>query len=100
MSGIFDKLKDAGKDALSTFVVMDEGAAEHPAAQAPAAVPGATATPSKAAPAAATVAVPTVAAAPDPEFVQQLRAAVDASRKPQLTQFRALFGALSAVADE
>ncbi|HEX8905628.1 MAG TPA: hypothetical protein VF771_12330, partial [Longimicrobiaceae bacterium] len=46
------------------------------------------------------VTVPAVAAAPDPEFVQQLRAAVDGSKKQALPQFRALFGALGAVQDE
>jgi chromosome segregation ATPase len=46
------------------------------------------------------VAVPAVAAAPDPEFVQQLRAAVDGSKKVALPQFRTLFAALGAVQDE
>jgi chromosome segregation ATPase len=41
-----------------------------------------------------------VAAAPDPEFVQQLQAAVGASGKQAYTQFKALFAALSAVGDE
>jgi chromosome segregation ATPase len=46
------------------------------------------------------VAVPAVAGAPDPEFVQQLKASTDASKKTAYTQFKALFTALSAVADE
>jgi chromosome segregation ATPase len=40
------------------------------------------------------------AAAPDPEFVAQLHSAVDASKNTAYTQFRTLFGALAAVADE
>ncbi len=105
MSGIFDKLKDVGKDALGTFVVMDEDGNEHPADQtlaAPAAAAPRTASAAPAGPAAApqNVAVPAMAAAPDPEFVQQLHAAVDASGKQAYAQFRALFAALSAVGDE
>ncbi|HEX8245040.1 MAG TPA: hypothetical protein VF541_16135 [Longimicrobium sp.] len=109
MSSIFDKIKDVGKDALGTFVVLDEDGNEQPAPQGgdhtlPAGPRGAPAAPAGAAtgPAAAlgAVPVPGVAAAPDPEFVQQLRAAVDGSKKQALPQFRALFGALSAVADE
>lgn len=103
MSGIIDKLKDVGKDALGTFVVLEDedgapAGGDHtvpaPAAPAP---PGA---PARAAAAAPAIAVPAVAAAADPEFVQQLQAAVDGSRRPELAQFRALFAALSAVPDE
>jgi hypothetical protein len=104
MSSIFEKIKDAGKDALGTFVVLDEDGNEQPAHPGDQTLPAGTA-PAAAAGAAApgapdTVAVPAVAAAPDPEFVQQLRAAVDGSKKQALTQFRALFGALGAVQDE
>lgn len=103
MSGIFDKLKDVGKDALGTFVVLDEDGNEQPSGasdrtqpQPQAAVPGAAAGPA----APQGVSVPAVAAAPDPEFVQQLQASVDASKKAAYTQFKALFAALGAVADE
>jgi DNA repair exonuclease SbcCD ATPase subunit len=40
------------------------------------------------------------AATADPEFVQQLHGAVQGSGKPAYTQFRTLFGALGAVADD
>ncbi|HEU4451775.1 MAG TPA: hypothetical protein VFR81_01910 [Longimicrobium sp.] len=103
MSGFLDKLKDVGKDALGTFVEFDEGAegeaAPRPAGAAPAG-PGA---PASAAPSAhATVPAPPMAGAvaPDPEFVAQLHSAVDASKNAAYGQFRTLFGALSAVADE
>ncbi|HEU4559172.1 MAG TPA: hypothetical protein VFS20_15025, partial [Longimicrobium sp.] len=46
------------------------------------------------------VAVPAVAGAADPEFVEQLKASADASKKTAYTQFKALFAALSAVPDE
>lgn len=109
MSGIFDKLKDVGKDALGTFVVLDEDGNEQPAnpadrtqPQPQAAVPGAAAgfSAPQAAAAPQGVAVPAMAAAPDPEFVQQLQASVDASKKTAYAQFKALFAALGAVADE
>ncbi|HEX8831225.1 MAG TPA: hypothetical protein VF705_08680 [Longimicrobium sp.] len=110
MSGIFDKLKDVGKDALGTFVVLDEDGNEQPAnpadrtqpqpqAAARGAAAGYAAPPAGAAPQ-APVAVPAMAVAPDPEFVQQLQASVDGSKKAAYTQFKALFAALSAVADE
>ena len=98
MSGFLDKLKDVGKDALGTFVVLEEDGQETPAAQRPAAAQapsGAAAAPAHSAPAG-----PAAGAAPDPEFVQQLQAAVAASKKGAYGQFRALFGALSAVGDE
>ncbi|HEX8672307.1 MAG TPA: hypothetical protein VF710_10470 [Longimicrobium sp.] len=101
MSGFFDKIKDASKDALGTFVEFEEeersadatvGFPPRPAAPAPAPV-------QYAAPAApATTAAP-AQAAPDPEFVKQLQAAVGASGKPAYAQFRALFDALSVVPD-
>jgi phage-related tail fiber protein len=105
MSGLIDKLKDVSKDALGTFVVLDdddEAAGEktapappRPSAAAPAPVPGAAPVPS-AAPVPGGAAP---AAAPDPEFVQQLKAAVDACPAKALPQFRALFDALAAVGD-
>jgi chromosome segregation ATPase len=102
MSGIFDKLKDVGKDALGTFVVLDEDGNEQPAGDQTQPQPqrGASAAAGGAAAAPQGVAVPSVAAAPDPEFVAQLRSAVDASQKQAYAQFKALFSALSAVADE
>jgi hypothetical protein len=110
MSGIFDKLKDVGKDALGTFVVMDDDGNEQPSdtadrtqPQPQAAAPGAAAgfsAPQAAAAPQTAVPVPAMAAAPDPEFVQQLQASVDGSKKAAYTQFKALFAALSAVADE
>jgi hypothetical protein len=107
MSGIFDRLKDVGKDALGTFVVMDDDGNEQPADQTLAA-PGAAAAPRAAAPGSAApapaapqgVAAPAMAAEPDPEFVQQLHASVDGSTKKAYPQFKALFAALSAVGDE
>lgn len=96
MSGIFDKLKDVGKDALGTFVVLDEDGNEQPSGgqtqPQPQGASGAASSPG--------VSIPTVVGAPDPEFVAQLRASVDASQKTAYTQFKALFAALSAVADE
>ena len=81
MSGIFDKLKDVGRDALGTFVVLDEDGNEVPAdqtqAQPAAHAPGGVAPTAGAAP--QSVAVPAVAAAADPEFVSQLKASTDAS---------------------
>ena len=102
MSSIFDKLKDVGKDALGTFVVLDEDGNEQPAtADTPGARPASADVTLPAGPSTqGAVAVPAVAAAPDPEFVQQLRAAVDGSKKSALPQFRALFAALGAVQDE
>lgn len=107
MSGLIDKLKDAGKDALGTFVVLDEEEdGSPPADKTLAAPPRAAASPSAAAPSAGAPsagAAPAAAPAPpaevDPEFVSQLKAAVDASTKKALPQFRALYDALSAVAD-
>jgi len=92
MAGIIEKLKDVSKDALGTFVVLDEdeeqGDSTAPAPPRPAAA---------AAPVAAGAAAP--AAEVDPEFVHQLKAAVDACPSKALPQFRALFDALSAVGD-
>jgi len=102
MKDIFDKIKDAGRDALGTFVEFDPEAPEAasaPAARAPSR-PQADVTlaaaplPAPAAPVAAG------SAAPDPEFVQQLQAAVASSSKAAYGQFRTLFGALSAVGDD
>jgi hypothetical protein len=99
MSGFFDKIKDASKDALGTFVEFEEeersdatvGFPPRPAAPAPHAAPAAYAHP-------AAPATP-AQAAPDPEFVKQLQAAVGASGKPAYAQFRALFDALAVVPD-
>jgi len=100
MSGLIDKLKDAGKDALGTFVVLDEDE-EQQQGDRTLAQPGAPAakTAAAAAPAAAAPPAPAAAAAPDPEFVQQLKTAVDGSQKKALPQFRALYDAMAAVAD-
>ena len=103
MSGLIDKLKDVSKDALGTFVVLDDDEEEAAAGDKTAAAPP---RPSAGpAPAATATAVPAaagatgVAAAPDPEFVQQLKAAVDACPAKALPQFRALYDALAAVGD-
>jgi|GEM_PF-2251010 len=105
MSGLIDKLKDVSKDALGTFVVLDDddeaAAADDktaPAPPRPSAVPAAAAAASPA-PSAAPAPGAAAAAAPDPEFVQQLKAAVDACPAKALPQFRALFDALAAVGD-
>ncbi|MFL5384195.1 MAG: hypothetical protein ACJ8GN_16870 [Longimicrobiaceae bacterium] len=98
MAGIIDKLKDVSKDALGTFVVLDEeeegGDQTAPAPPRPAA---ATAAPSAAGAAPAPAGIP--AGEVDPEFVAQLKAAVDACPSKALPQFRALFEALAAVGD-
>jgi phage-related tail fiber protein len=98
MSGIIDKLKDVSKDALGTFVVLDEEdeAATAPAPPRPGAPASGAATTGASAPAAPRA---PGSAAPDPEFVAQLKAAVDACPAKALPQFRALFDALSAVGD-
>ena len=100
MSGFFDKIKDASKDALGTFVEFEEERSDNtvgfPArAPAPHAPHAPAAPPMPAAPAHA----PAAAAAPDPEFVKQLQAAVAASGKAAYAQFRALYEALSVVPD-
>lgn len=96
MKDLFDKLKDVGRDALGTFVELDEDGNEvtPPADDPRRAAPSAPAMPS-AAPSAAAMA----AAGVDPEFVQQLHASVQASKKTAYTQFQALYSALSAIAD-
>jgi phage-related tail fiber protein len=102
MSGLIDKLKDVSKDALGTFVVLDDeeeaeaGDRTAPAPPRPSAGPGQA--PPSPAPIPSSVA-PGAAAAPDPEFVAQLKAAVDACPAKALPQFRALFDALAAVGD-
>jgi hypothetical protein len=98
MSGIIDKLKDVSKDALGTFVVLDEDeeAATAPTPPRPGASASGAATAGASAPAAPHA---PGSAAPDPEFVAQLKAAVDACPAKALPQFRALFDALSAVGD-
>jgi hypothetical protein len=105
MSGLIDKLKDVSKDALGTFVVLDDeeeaaaGDKTAPAPRRPSAVPAAAAAAAAPAPSAAPAPGAATAAAPDPEFVQQLKAAVDACPAKALPQFRALFDALAAVGD-
>ncbi|HEX6373676.1 MAG TPA: hypothetical protein VF006_32415 [Longimicrobium sp.] len=104
MKDLLDKLKDAGRDALGTFVVLDEDGNEveapagapgaRPAAQRPAA-PGAA--PAAAAPAGIPAAV--AGATVDPEFVQGLQAACQGSKKAAYTQFQTLYSALGAIAD-
>jgi hypothetical protein len=105
MKDLFDKLKDAGRDALGTFVVLDEDGNE---VEAPRGTPGArpaTQSPAGAAPAAsaapASAPIPgaVAAATVDPEFVQGLQAACQASKKTAYTQFQTLYSALGAIAD-
>ncbi|HEV7590940.1 MAG TPA: hypothetical protein VGO40_22705 [Longimicrobium sp.] len=101
MSGLIDKLKDVSKDALGTFVVLDEDE-EAPAGERTAPAPPLPSAAPAQAPSSAPLAGPAAsasAAAPDPEFVQQLKAAVDACPAKALPQFRALFDALAAVGD-
>ena len=97
MKDILDKLKDVGKDALGTFVEFEPedqpARTGAPRAAAPMAGP---AIPSPAASTPAAIA----AAEVDPEFVQGLKSAVQASGKAAYTHFHTLYGALSAVADE
>lgn len=100
MGGLFDKLKDAGKDALGTFVVLEDEDEQAEGGDKTAAQPA-----RAPAPAAASASTPAASAAPtapaevDPEFVAQLKAACDASTKKALAQFRALYDALAAVGD-
>jgi hypothetical protein len=107
MKDLLDKLKDAGRDALGTFVVLDEDGNEVEAPQGtPGARPAAAPRPAAgAAPAAGASAgaapVPSAVASAtvDPEFVQGLQAACQGSKKAAYTQFQALYSALSAIAD-
>jgi hypothetical protein len=106
MKDLFDKLKDAGRDALGTFVVMDADGNEveapqgtpgaRPAAQHPTA-PGAASAAS--APPAAPMPGAVAAGTVDPEFVQGLQAACQGSKKAAYTQFQTLYSALGAIAD-
>jgi len=100
MKDILDKIKDVGKDALGTFVEFEPEEEGRPSPQPRAAAPAAPmAGPAIPAPAAsASAAVP--AGEVDPEFVQGLQAAVQASGKAAYTHFRTLYGALAAVADD
>lgn len=102
MKDLFDKIKDAGRDALGTFVVMDEDGNEVAAPQGaprPAAPRGSSVPPASGPGLPPAPSVPGAPAAVDPEFVQQLNAAVQASKKAAYTQFQTLFSALSAIAD-
>ena len=96
MSGFFDKIKDASKDALGTFVEFEEERSDNTVGF-PARAPAPHAPHAPAAP--PMPAAPAGAAAPDPEFVKQLQAAVAASGKAAYAQFRALYEALSVVSD-
>ncbi|MBB4636327.1 hypothetical protein [Longimicrobium terrae] len=100
MKDIFDKLKDAGRDALGTFVEFDPEAPQAAPQRAPAHAAPADVTLAAAPRPAPAAPVAAGSAAPDPEFVQQLQAAVGASGKAAYGQFRTLFGALSAVPDD
>jgi hypothetical protein len=96
MSGFFDKIRDASKDALGTFVEFEEDRSD-----ATVAMPSRAAQPAPAPMPAAPPPMPAPAtgAAPDPEFVKQLQAAVAGSGKAAYTQFRTLFDALALVSD-
>lgn len=103
MKDLLDKLKDAGRDALGTFVVMDEDGNE---VEAPRGTPGARPASSTAAPSAgpasgspAPVPAAVASATVDPEFVQGLQAACQGSKKAAYTQFQTLYSALGAIAD-
>lgn len=103
MKDLFDKLKDGARDALGTFVVMDEDGNE---VEAPRGAPGArpaAGPPAGAAPSAgaAPVDIPAAVASAtvDPEFVQGLQAACQGSKKAAYTQFQTLYSALGAIAD-
>lgn len=98
MSGFFDKIRDASKDALGTFVEFEEEKRSDATVGFPPRPPAQHAAPAAHAVPAAPSPMP-AQAAPDPEFVKQLQAAVGASGKPAYTQFRALFEALSVVPD-
>jgi hypothetical protein len=96
MDGFLGKIKEAGRDALGTFVVLEEGAdgaASQPGASAPAA-------PAAPTPIAASGAAAPPAATPDPEFIQQLQQAVEGSTKTAYAQFQALYEAMAMLADE
>jgi chromosome segregation ATPase len=98
MDGILGKIKEAGRDALGTFVVLDDGttvAADSPQARAAASPQPVGAPTGTVAPPAATGVV-----APDPEFVEQLVSAVNGSSKTAYAQFQALYEAMSMLTDE
>ncbi|HEU0300050.1 MAG TPA: hypothetical protein VFR37_11360 [Longimicrobium sp.] len=106
MKDIFDKIKDAGRDALGTFVVLDEDGNEQPVAPGtPGARPAGTTGAGRpagtggGAPGAGPIPGAVAAAEVDPEFVQQLQACCQGSKKPAYTQFQTLYSALSAVGD-
>jgi hypothetical protein len=101
MKDLLDKLKDAGRDALGTFGVMDEDGNE---VEAPRGTPGARPASSTAAPAGAAASgspapAAVASATVDPEFVQGLQAACQGSKKAAYTQFQTLYSALGAIAD-
>jgi len=97
MDGFLGKIKEAGRDALGTFVVLEDGDARAPAAPRA----GATSAPgTPAAPIAASGAAAPPAATPDPEFIQQLQEAVKGSTKAAYAQFQALYEAMAMLADE
>jgi hypothetical protein len=104
MKDLFDKLKDGARDALGTFVVLDEDGNE---VAAPAGAPGARpAAPrpaasgaAPAAPASAPIPAAVASATVDPEFVQGLQAACQGSKKTAYTQFQTLYSALGAITD-
>jgi hypothetical protein len=98
MSGFFDKIKDAGKDALGTFVEFDPEPADATQAM-PARAAAAPPAPAAAHVHAPPAAVPVGAMSPDPEFMKQLQVAVAGSGKAAYGQFRALYDALAVVPD-
>jgi hypothetical protein len=102
MKDLLDKLKDGARDALGTFVVMDEDGNE---VEAPKGTPGAKPAPGRPAATGAAGASPAPLPAAvasgtvDPEFVQGLQAACQGSKKAAYTQFQTLYSALAAIAD-
>ncbi|HEU4881073.1 MAG TPA: hypothetical protein VFT45_02475 [Longimicrobium sp.] len=104
MKDLLDKLKDGARDALGTFVVMDEDGNEveaprgTPGARPASGPPAAGGTPSAGA-ASADIPAAVASATVDPEFVQGLQAACQGSKKAAYTQFQTLYSALSAIAD-
>lgn len=100
MDGFLGKIKEAGRDALGTFVVLEDGDPARPAGTPGAGAPAGSASAPPAAPIAASGAAAPPAATPDPEFIQGLQSAVEASTKAAYGQFMALYEAMSMLADE
>jgi hypothetical protein len=103
MDGFLGKIKEAGRDALGTFVVLEDGTtapADSPQARAAVAQPQVAGEVPSGQPAPAPTGSGATVVAPDPEFVEQLVSAISGSTKAAYAQFQALFEAMSMITDE